>query len=39
MAAIIGVIATLSVGFFGHTQGQELVSNPTDEVSFDGSFV
>lgn len=25
MAAIIGVIAILSVGFFGHTQGQELL--------------
>jgi cytochrome d ubiquinol oxidase subunit I len=25
MAAIIGVIATLLVGFFGHTQGQELL--------------
>lgn len=25
MAAIIGAIATIAVGFFGHTQGQELI--------------
>jgi cytochrome d ubiquinol oxidase subunit I len=39
MAAIIGVIATLSVGFFGHTQGQELLeTQPTKLASLEALY-
>jgi len=39
MAAIIGVIGTIAVGFFGHTQGQELAENqPMKLASLEALF-
>ena len=39
MAAIIGAIATIAVGFFGHTQGQELIeTQPMKLASLEALF-